>query len=403
MPELPAPYVRRSPRSRRIAGVAVLIAGGVALAACTASSGTHDANSSTTGGGGGGGGGNGTSSSTSTSPSSAPASATLTVDLSSDHAVSPTTPIKISAAHGTLTKVTMVNPAGKHVTGAMAAGNTSWHSTEVLGYGKTYTITATATSTGGKTVTKTEKISTIEPKSTNTATIDRMGGYLLDGHETYGVALIPVVHFSSPVHDEAAAQKALHVTTSKPVAGVWSWIDNTDVAYRPKTYFPAHTKVKVSAMVYGVNLGKGEYGESDETTSYTIGRKQTTVADDNAPAAVDKVRVYDAAGKVLRTMDTSMGQHKGVVSNGQYINFYTLNGTYTVLEHDNPAIMSSQSYGLSVCGRRLQGVPGAVLDQDQRRRHLPARVQLHPVRPGARHRRLRRLPQPGHCRRRLVL
>ena len=32
--------------------------------------------------------------------------------------------------------------------------------------------------------------------------------------------------------------------------------------------------------------------------------------------------------------------------NGTWINFYTLNGRYTVLDHENPANMSSQSYGL---------------------------------------------------------
>ena len=69
------------------------------------------------------------------------------------------------------------------------------------------------------------------------------------------------------------------------------------------------------------------------------------MADDNAPK-IDKVRIYNAAGQVLRTMNTSMGQHSGETVDGKYINFYTLNGTYTVLDHENPAIMSSQSYGL---------------------------------------------------------
>ena len=71
-----------------------------------------------------------------------------------------------------------------------------------------------------------------------------------------------------------------------------------------------------------------------------------TVAYDTAPKSVNKVRVYDAAGRVLRTMNTAMGEHSGETVNGNYINFYTLGGTYTVLAHEQPAKMCSASYGL---------------------------------------------------------
>jgi lipoprotein-anchoring transpeptidase ErfK/SrfK len=57
------------------------------------------------------------------------------------------------------------------------------------------------------------------------------------------------------------------------------------------------------------------------------------------------VKVY-FSGKLVRTMPTSMGQHTGETVNGNYISFFTMDGTYTVLEHDDPAIMSSASYGL---------------------------------------------------------
>jgi lipoprotein-anchoring transpeptidase ErfK/SrfK len=42
-----------------------------------------------------------------------------------------------------------------------------------------------------------------------------------------------------------------------------------------------------------------------------------------------------------------MGKHSGTTSGGNYIDFHTMKGTYTVLEHDDPAIMSSASYGLA--------------------------------------------------------
>jgi lipoprotein-anchoring transpeptidase ErfK/SrfK len=205
---------------------------------------------------------------------------------------------------------------------------------------------AHALGSDGTATSRTTTFTTLKPSSVVDASMDRMGGYGLDSGATYGVAIVPVVYFDSPVHDEAAVQKTLSVQASNPVTGVWSWIDDKDVAYRPASYWPANTKVTVTANVYGVDLGQGSYGASDESAQFTVGRKQTTIADDNAPKAVDKVRVYNAAGTVLRTMNTSMGQHSGETVDGHYINFYTVKGTYTVLEHDNPAIMDSQSYGL---------------------------------------------------------
>ena len=107
--------------------------------------------------------------------------------------------------------------------------------------------------------------------------------------------------------------------------------------FRPQHYWPSGTKVTVTAKVYGQNMGNGLYGQADVSRSFTIGRKQVTVAYDTAPKSVNKVRVYNAAGHVIRTMNTSMGKHSGEEVNGTWINFYTLDGTYTVLAHEQPA------------------------------------------------------------------
>jgi lipoprotein-anchoring transpeptidase ErfK/SrfK len=154
------------------------------------------------------------------------------------------------------------------------------------------------------------------------------------------------VHFDEPITNEAAAQRALHVTTTPQVDGSWYWSDDQNVHFRPEKYWPSGTKVTISADVYGVRVGSGLYGQSDVRTSFKIGRKQLTVAYDTAPKSVNKVRVYNAAGRVIRTMNTSMGEHSGEEVNGSWINFYTLDGTYTVLAHEQPANMCSDSYGL---------------------------------------------------------
>jgi lipoprotein-anchoring transpeptidase ErfK/SrfK len=259
--------------------------------------------------------------------------------------VDPVAPVSVSVTSGRLTSVVLTNPAGKQVSGAVSPSGNSWHTTEVLGYSKTYSLSATAVNLDGKVVVRKSSFTTLTPGDQTMPYLQRPGGYALTGGATYGVAIVPMVHFDEAITDKAAAQRALSVTTSPQVAGSWYWTDDSDVAYRPASYWPSGTKVTVNANVYGVEVGPNLYGESDVSTSFTIGRKQLTVADDNSPQ-IDKVYVYNAAGQVLRTMNTSMGQHGGETVNGNYINFYTLNGTYTVLEHDNPAIMSSASYGL---------------------------------------------------------
>ncbi|MGH8960788.1 MAG: L,D-transpeptidase [Jatrophihabitantaceae bacterium] len=260
------------------------------------------------------------------------------------NSINPKTPISIKVADGTLTSVTVTNPAGKHVTGNLSADRTTWKSNEDLGYSKTYTISAVAANANGVKATKHASFTTLTPNNMTMPYMQRAGGYSLVNGATYGIGIVPVVHFDEHITDKAAAERALKVTTSPHVAGSWYWADDQNVHWRPQTYYQAGTKVTIAADVYGVDVGNGLYGQDDVSTSFKIGAKHITVADDNAPK-VNKVRVY-FNNKLVRTMNTSMGKHSSTTVNGTFISFYTMNGTYTVLEHDNPAIMSSASYGL---------------------------------------------------------
>ena len=291
----------------------------------------------------------GSSSSTSTTPStssSAPAPAATFTALSSSTKVSPANPVTVSVANGKLTSVTMTSPTGKVVTGAISADGTSWKNTEDLGYSKTYKIDAKAVNADGVAAEQKSSVTTVSPDNLTMPYLQRLGGYTLTDGATYGVAIVPVVHFDEAITDKAAAEKALKVTTTPAVTGAWYWTDDQNAHYRPATYWPAGTKVTIAADVYGQDLGKGLYGEADKSLSFTIGRKQVTVAYDTAPASVNVVKVYDGTGKIIREMNTSMGKHGGETVDGHYINFYTLDGTYTVLDHEQPAKMCSASYGL---------------------------------------------------------
>jgi lipoprotein-anchoring transpeptidase ErfK/SrfK len=262
------------------------------------------------------------------------------------HDINPTAPVDVQVSHGKLLTVTMTNPAGRRVTGTLAPDGTTWHTTEVLGYGKTYTIVAAAIDGSGRVVRRRSSLRTLTPSNLTMPYLQRIGGYPLTSGASYGVGIVPVVHFDEPITDRRAAQRALSVATTPHVDGVWNWVDDQNVHFRPRSYWPAGTKVTVTAKVYGVEVGHGLYGQSDVSTSFTIGRRQITVANDTAPASVNKVKVFDGSGRLLKVMNTSMGQHGGVEINGNWINFYTLDGTYTVLAHEQPARMCSASYGL---------------------------------------------------------
>jgi lipoprotein-anchoring transpeptidase ErfK/SrfK len=57
------------------------------------------------------------------------------------------------------------------------------------------------------------------------------------------------------------------------------------------------------------------------------------------------VKVY-VNNKLVRTMPTSMGQGGVTQGDNGPIYLWTMPGIYTVINHENPAIMSSDSYGL---------------------------------------------------------
>ncbi|MEO7125104.1 MAG: Ig-like domain-containing protein [Nakamurella sp.] len=273
--------------------------------------------------------------------------AEIVTSSGSQQAINPVTPITVKVTGGTLASVRLMD-SKEHlvVRGAMAADHLSWTSTQVLGYGKGYALEADAINPDGVASRSDTDFSTLKPGNMTMPYMDRIGGDALGDGQTYGVGIVPVVHFDEPITNKKAAEQALHVTTNPSVAGAWYWADNQNVHWRPKGFWVPGTTVTIAADVYGVDVGNNLYGQSDVTASFTIGRAQITQAYDNAPHGVDKVNVYDGAGAVLRTMNTSMGKHGGVTVNGKYINFYTLGGTYTVLEHDNPEMMSSASYGL---------------------------------------------------------
>jgi lipoprotein-anchoring transpeptidase ErfK/SrfK len=319
------------------AAVAVL-----ALAACTATKSTGQrststsptATSSSPASGGG---------ATSSSSSAAPAPARVTLLPASGTAgVSPIAPISASVSGGTLTSVTLTNDDGTGVIGTMAADRTSWTAGQPLGYGKRYTLTARATNGAGDRVTKTSAFGTVTPGNMTMAYINTAAGYALNPARTYGVGQAIKVHFDEPIRNKAAAERALSVTTVPAQVGGWNWFSDQDVHWRPKVYFAPHTRVTVTAKIYGVQVGPGLYGQADTSTSFRIGEAQISKVNDS-----DKIiRVY-RNGVLMRQMPTSMGKGGTIAgTNGQKISLWTNSGLHTVVDAERNITMTSGSFGV---------------------------------------------------------
>jgi lipoprotein-anchoring transpeptidase ErfK/SrfK len=191
--------------------------------------------------------------------------------------VDPRASATVAVTDGTLDSVTLTGPDGAAVEGEPNADRTEWSSTRDLDFGTTYTWSGSATGRDGAVVPLQGSFTTLTPETVVRGVIN-----IGDGR-TVGVAAPIRIQFNEHVEDRAAVERALSVETSVPVEGSWGWLPDegggSRVDWRPREYWPAHTKVKVSAELFGVPYGGGDYGAADVTSSFEIGRSQIVKAD----------------------------------------------------------------------------------------------------------------------------
>lgn len=237
--------------------------------------------------------------------------------------VSPAEPVVVKALDGTLSEVTMTNQDGKVVKGEMSADKKSWSTTEVLGYYRTYTVTANG-SNGSET---TAKFATQSPAGTAFVNLSPFEGANVGVGQTIGM------RFSVPVQDRKAAQEAITITTEPKVEGAFYWLNDYEVRWRPEQFWDPGTKVTVDAKIYGADLGGGIYGSEDNSTHFTIKGGYSAVIDDNTKT----MTIYDGEA-VVNTMPVSLGSDR----------WPTPSGIYMVGDSYPEMVMDSTSFGLSM-------------------------------------------------------
>jgi lipoprotein-anchoring transpeptidase ErfK/SrfK len=221
-------------------------------------------------------------------------------DSTSD--VIPTAPISVEVSDGWFQRVTLTNPEGKVVAGALNRDRTAFTITEPLGYGVKYTWGGSVVGRDGNAFPVAGNFATVNPST------QVNGQFQLADGQVVGVAAPIIIQFDASISDKASVEKALKVTTEPAVEGSWAWLPDevggSRVHWRTREYYPPGTKVHVEAKLYGVPFGDGAFGAQDSTLAFEIGRRQVVIAE----ASSHRIQVRDAGGAVIMDFPCSYGE-----------------------------------------------------------------------------------------------
>ncbi len=220
--------------------------------------------------------------------------------------------------------------SGDAVSGHLSQGGKVWRSQWALDVSQAYTVTATASGSGSVTATSTFR--TLTPSRTFTTEI-------LEGYDqSYGVGMPIILYFSQPIADKAAVERALQITTSKPVVGAWYWNDPCNMAatcayFRPRDYWPTGTTVSFTGHLNGVQGAPGVYGAHTLTQTFDIGASLIAIGN----TVMHRTQIY-YNGKLRYDWPISSGRPGDD----------TPDGSYLTIEKENPVQMTGPGYSLSV-------------------------------------------------------
>ena len=233
-------------------------------------------------------------------------------------------PVEVDVIGGTLSAVTLTGPDGRAVRGDLAP--TTWTSTGTLVPRTTYVLDATAVAPDGQQSTLHDTVRTGAPPQVLWASISPEG-------RTVGVGRPLVVTFNQPVRRKAAVEAALSVSTSKDVGpAAWSWTSSRTVQYRPRQFWPAYTRVTVTADLRKVKAGAGLWGMKDTDASFRIGRAFVMrVSDSTLRLVVRK------DGVRIRNFGVSLGKS----------GFTTRSGIKVIMDTHESYRMNSDTVGIT--------------------------------------------------------
>ncbi|MEU7689721.1 MULTISPECIES: Ig-like domain-containing protein [Microbispora] len=236
-------------------------------------------------------------------------------------AVSPDAALVVRAEGGRLTSVLAF--AGRdQVPGAFDPGRTVWRSSWTLRPGTQYVVNAVATGPQSVTAQIAGRFRTLTPRhQVAVASVVPSDG------ETVGIGMPVILTFTRPVEDRAAVERALEV--QGPAEGAWHWASPTQVAYRPRTWWPTGAEVRVTAHLAGVRAAPATYGSADRSVAFTVGRAMISTVDTRTHQMVVR-----QDGKPVQRMPISAG----MATTREYT---TTSGIHLTMDKGNPVRMVS--------------------------------------------------------------
>jgi lipoprotein-anchoring transpeptidase ErfK/SrfK len=150
--------------------------------------------------------------------------------------------------------------------------------------------------------------------------------------QTYGIGMPIIAQFSKKVTDAHAFNKAVTVTVNgQPAQGAWFWVTSNagyamEAHYRPRAYWPAHSKIELKMATKGVSAGKGLAFDDSLTLQINIGAAHVS----NVDGSTEDMTVT-ADGKPVKTFPVSLGK----ADTPTYL------GTKVVMAKKNPQHMVS--------------------------------------------------------------
>ena len=236
--------------------------------------------------------------------------------------------LKLRVAAGTFDTVQVTGPKGGIVQGRLSGDKTRWVSQTSFQPASAYRVTGSAVDSAGL---KTSYESGFRTRALSLDEQTYPSFVPLQG-QTVGVGMPVIIRFDVPVTDKASIQKHLKVVSQPAQVGAFHWISDSEVHWRPRSYWQPGTKVSVNADIGGVPAGNGIYGQEDRAMNFSVGDSMVSKVDMNS----HQMRVF-RNGKQIRTIP---------ITTGEQPKFTTRSGTKVIIEKFRHKRMNSETIGI---------------------------------------------------------
>ncbi|WP_431032990.1 Ig-like domain-containing protein [Streptomyces sp. P6-2-1] len=265
----------------------------------------------------------------------------VTFNTAGAERVNPDKPLEVTVKgkDSRITDVTAADGLGRQVAGELSADGTRWHSTGPLAAAADYTVRVATENKDGAPGLKTLRFHTADAgKNRLKVTFGPKTG-------TYGVGQPITAELSAPVKDKAAravVERSLKVESSQDVEGSWYWVDSKELHYRPRTYWPAHSKVNVSAHLDGVKVTDTLRGGEAKPLSLSFGDRIEALVDSGSHHMTVRKN-----GEEIKTLPVTTGKP----------GFSTRNGIKVILGKESFVRMRSGSVGIAAGSSESYDLP----------------------------------------------